>query len=450
MSVCLLVCGSGTVGLAQSPPGDVLVGVTWSDGTLVSFDPSTGEILQRHVQLDANRSFTGLAYDRNHRKLYALSQGDHALFTLNADTLQLANVVSLRTDPSDPGVTEVTSLAYDPFTDTLYTAIGHWTDYPAGPIWDELAKADPWTGELTILGRIDGPWVAGLAFSETERVLYALGVYGAGSWDSPDTTHVLRIDPSTAAADTVYVTPFHAMLGIALKDPGVFFSWINGTSHFFGQTDFPALSLTTLGSAEASGAIGAMVVRTFDLPPEPGAITSSPIGFLFSGHVTDVSDSLGRLRGLLHAGQPFRGQITYDAGVPFKPVISGETAGGLSLQAGRLRYFAPGYAAGIANDRLDPGDRSPTDEFRFRGYASSDVVISWTLTDPSGNAVGVGDRLPENFDLSRWQTNTFSVARSDPSCRDPIYRFVGRVDEIRRRPGRALRPPPRQGRPGER
>jgi hypothetical protein len=87
------------------------------------------------------------------------------------------------------------------------------------------------------------------------------------------------------------------------------------------------------------------------------------------------------------------------------------------------------------NDRLDPADPGPTDEFRLRGYAPSDVVISWTLIDPSGNAVDVGDRLPENFDLSRWQTNTFSLARYDPCCRDPIYRFTGRVDDIRRRPG---------------
>jgi hypothetical protein len=445
--VCLLVCGGAAISLAQTSSDDILVGVTSSDGSLVSFDPASGAILQYHVQIDPDESFTGLAYDRNHRKLYALTQGDHLLYTLNADTLQLANVTPLRIDPSVPGLTDVTSLAYDPATDTLYAAIGHWDSYPEGPIWDELARVDPWTGALTVLGRIDGPWIAGLAFSETERVLYALGVYGAGSWDSPDTTHVIRINPSTAAFGTVYVTPYHAMLGMALKEPGSIFSWINWTSHFFGETDVPALRLTQLGSDEASGAIGAMLVRTFPLPAEPDPPPSSPVGFLFRGHVTEVSDPLGRLAGRLHEGESFRGQLTYDAGAPFVHGIGRRTSPyGITFQSTRLAYSAPTYAAWIMNDRLDPTDPGPTDEFRLRGYGSSDVVISWTLIDPSGNAVDVGDTLPENFDLSRWQTNTFSLARYDPCCRDPIYRFVGTVDEIKRRPGLVKRPLPRSAR----
>lgn len=444
--VCLLLHGGGAVGVAQASPGDVLVGVTWSDGTLVSFDPSTGATLQRHVQIDPSQSFIALAHDRNHGKLYALSQGDHTLYTLNSDTLRLANVVPLRIDRPVPGVTDVTSLAYDPFTDTLYTTIGHWDSYPEGPIWDELARVDPWTGDLTVLGRIDGPWIASLAFSETDRVLFALGVYGAGSWDSPDATHVIRIDPSTAAFDTLYVMPYHTVLGMALKEPATFFSWINWTSHFFGQTDFPALSLTPLGSDESSGAIGAMLVRTFDLPPEPVEALSTPVGFLFKGRVTEIADPLGRLGGRVREGQGFRGQLNYDAGLPFQSGIRGRTNPyGISFQSGRLGYSAPSYAAGIMNDRLDPADPGPTDEFRLRGYAPSGVVISWTLIDPSGNAVEIGDTLPEDFDLSRWQTNVFSVALYDPCCRDAIYRFSGRVDEIRRRPGQVIRSLPRRG-----
>jgi hypothetical protein len=444
--VCLLVCGSGAIGLAQMS-GDILVGVTWSDGALVSFDPSSGEILQRHTQLDLIKSFVALAYDRNHGKLHALSQGDPFLYTLNTGTLQVANIVPIRTDPRAPGLTEVTSLAYDPITDTLYAVIAHWESYPTGSIWDELVKVDPWTGELTALGRIDGPWVASLAFSETERVLYALGVYGAGSWDSLITTHVIRIDPSTATFDTVYVTPYHTILGIALKEPGMFFSWINGTSHFFGQIDVPALSLTPLGGDEASGTIAAMLVRTFDLPPEPVQISSSPVGFVFKGRVTEVSDPLGRLGGRLNEGQGFRGQLNYDAGAPFIRVIPGQTNSyGISLQTPRLSYFTPNYAAWIENDRLDPTDQSPTDEFRLQGRTDSDVVISWTLIDQSGNAIDAEDRLPVDFNLSRWPINTITVSRYDPCCREPIYRFVGRVDEIRRRPGLVPRPQPRPGR----
>ena len=67
MCVCLLVCGSGEIGLAQTSPGDVLVGVTWSGGTLVSFDPSSGAILQSYLQIDSKKSFIALAYENHWR-----------------------------------------------------------------------------------------------------------------------------------------------------------------------------------------------------------------------------------------------------------------------------------------------------------------------------------------------------------------------------------------------
>lgn len=455
--VCLLLYGGGAAGRAQTS-ADVLVGVTWSGSNLVSFDPSSGAILQSHVQLDPSMSFVALAWDRNHGWLHALSQGDAVLTTLDAATLQPANVVPLRVGPlagppfgtaSAAGIVEATSLAYDPIADTLYAAVGRWDDYPAGPIRSDLVSVDPWTGDVTVVGVIDGPWITGLAFSETERVLYALGVSAAGPWDSPDTIRVMRIDPATAAADTVYVTPYHAMLGMALKEPRLFYSWINGESHVFGRTDVPALSLTPLGSAEESGSIGAMLVRTFDLPPEPVPPESSPVGFLMRGRVTEVSDPSGLLAGRVHEGQSFRGQFSYDAGVPFQRVIPNQGSPyGISLQFGKLGYLAPGYAARVQNDRLDPRDAGPTDEFRLRADAPGGVVISWTLVDPGGNAVTAGGRLPDNFDLSRWPANSFSVARYDPCCAEPIYRFAGRVDEVRPRPGLAVRPLPRpRGRP---
>jgi len=73
-------------------------------------------------------------------------------------------------------------------------------------------------------------------------------------------------------------------------------------------------------------------------------------------------------------------------------------------------------------------------------------VISWSLVDAGGNAVAAGDRLPEDFDLSKWPANTFTVTAYDPCCLDPIYRFAGRVDEIKRRPGLAVRRLPRSKR----
>lgn len=454
VSVCLVFCTGGATGLAQNP-GDVLVGVASTDGSLVALDPASGAILHTYVQIDPTVSFSSLAFDRNHGKLHALSLGDHVLYTLNAATLQVANVVPLRLvssgaedlgDSGTPTVTEVTSLAYDPTTDTLYGVVGRWTNYPVGPISDDLVRVDPWTGDLTVLGRIDGPWITSLAFSEADRMLYGLGAIAAGPWDDPDPTRVIRIDPATVAAETVAVTPYHVVLGLALKDPGTFFSWVNGASHFFAQTDVATSSLTPLGD-DAGGVLGAMLVKSFDLPPEPVLFDSHPVGFLYKGRVSEVADPLGRLAGRIQPGQAFRGQITYDTTVPFLNVApSRGGAYGITLQSGRFGLSAPEYAAAIANDRLDPADPGPTDEFRLRGTTSSGTVISWTLVDASGNAVAASDRLPADFDLAKWPGNTFVVTAWDPCCPEPIYSFTGRVDEIKPRPGLAVRPLPRSKR----
>jgi hypothetical protein len=450
--VCLLFCTAGAADLAQDAAGDVLIGVTSSDGSLVSLDPASGAILHTFVQIHPAASFSSLAFDRNHGRLHALSQDDHTLYTLDAATLQLANVVPLRLAPPAavdlgdslaPTVTEVTSLAYDPIGDTLYGVVGRWTNYPVGPISDDLVVVDPWTGDLTVVGRIDGSWITSLAFSESERVLYGLGVIAAGPWDDPDATRVMRIDPVTIGAETVAVTPYHVVLGLALKDPGTFFSWVNGSSHFFAQTDIPASSLTPLGD-DAGGSLGALLLKTFDLPPEPVVLDSQPVGFLYKGRVTEVADPLGRLAGRIQPGQFFRGQITYDRSFPFVNVVPGRGgAYGITLQSGKFALAAPGYAAAIAADRLAPADPGPTDEFRLRATTPSGTVISWTLVDAGGNAVAAADRLPADFDLSKWPGNTFTVTAYDPCCVEPVYRFTGLVDEIKPRPGLAVRPLPR-------
>jgi len=88
----LIVCAPGPT-CANS---DILLGITWGDSLLVSFDPYTGTITEVHAQLNPNESFRGLAYDSNHNMLYALSQVDLNLYSIDPITLDIQHIGNLR------------------------------------------------------------------------------------------------------------------------------------------------------------------------------------------------------------------------------------------------------------------------------------------------------------------------------------------------------------------
>lgn len=422
-------------------PADVLLGVTWADSALVSFDPARGEVLGRHTLLPPDWAFTGLAHDRSRHRLYALSQGSFVLTVIDTETLQTVDRVNLRVDPRFPGLTDTVALALDPGTGTLYTVVGRWTDYPAGPIWSQLAAIDTETGELAIVGRIDGPWIASLAFSETDRMLYGIGVYGAGPWDSPDPTHVMRIDPGTAEVETVFVTPYHTMLGFAVREPFTFFSWINWTSHFYGRTDLPEQTITPLGSADGVDVIYAMISRTFPLPPRAVPIPAQPVSFLMNGHVSDVWDPEGRLDGRVASGSRFAGQFSYDAAAPFKtPDPNSGPPYGISFAIEGLKYASSGLVASVVDDQYDWTAGSLTDSFQLTASAAPSARISWTLIDQTGEALQGAGKLPKSFDLPEWESNRFTVVGYDEQFERAVYAFSGSVDQSTRRDRRGIRP----------
>ena len=51
-----------------------ILGITWDKSVLVSFDPYTGHIIEKHAWLKQEENYVGLAYDYNRNMLYALSQ----------------------------------------------------------------------------------------------------------------------------------------------------------------------------------------------------------------------------------------------------------------------------------------------------------------------------------------------------------------------------------------
>src|SRR5262249_9618319 len=191
--------------------GDLLVGVTWSGSRLVSFEPNSGTTVRQHLQLNPYEAFRALAYDRNHHRLFAMPQSTQNLYVIDTETLDLRHIGNLHIDKRAPGFEDATALAYNSAADILYTAIQHCESWDFSLVWSELCTVDPETGELTTVGRIDGLLIDSLAYDEVDGWLYGLAVSGAGAWDSPDTTRVIRIDPGTAQWDALFTTPYHTM-----------------------------------------------------------------------------------------------------------------------------------------------------------------------------------------------------------------------------------------------
>jgi hypothetical protein len=439
-----LIIGSSTSAGAASVPDDVLLGVDWETSELVSFDPNAGAVINQYMQMNPPGAYTGLAYDRNHHRLYAISQDSHALSVVDTDSLRTLDILALRVDPRVQGLIDTVALAYDPVLDRLFTIVGTWMNYPAGPIASQLATIDRVTGELTPVGRIDGPWIDGLAFSETDGKLYGIGVYGAGSWDSSYATNVFRIDPDTGQAETLFETPYHTMLGFAVREPFMFFSWINWTSHLYGLTDLTTQTVTPLGNSDSVGVIDAMIDKTFPLPDAPIPIPPVPVSFIVDGTVSGVWDPGGRLRGRVKAGHRFAGKLSYDAAAPFQvPDPNNSPPNGFSLRVNGFKYVSSGMTVSITNDRYDWTDQSLTDEFRLSANLSPLAQISWTLTDRTGRAVSASNVLPGEIHLSDWADHQFNVTGYDACCPEPVYSFSGSVEHVTRTESTLLRSSPR-------
>jgi hypothetical protein len=251
-----------------SPPEDnILLGITWGESFLVSFDPYTGNITEVHAYLNPGEAFRGLAYDPNNNILYALSQGTNHIYAIDPITLNIVKVGKLDINTSLSWGEDAGALTYDPFTNTLFTVIEHW-DFPFNNIWSELSKIDINDASLTNIGNIYGPFISSMSYSEQDGQLYGLAVYGSGSWDSPFKSHVVKINPETAEMDVLFITPYHTMLGFAKKpdeNSYTYYSWINWTSHFYGEVNIDNKTITPLGNSDQVDVISAMIYRDFHI-----------------------------------------------------------------------------------------------------------------------------------------------------------------------------------------
>ena len=242
---------------AKIPP-DTLLGITWGNSKVVSLNPDTGSLLMTYTQLNPKEAFTGLAYNRHTKKLYALSQVQNNLYAIDTMTLDVSLIGRLHIQGARPWK-DANALTYDPVTQTLYTVILDWNSDQTN-CRGQLAKIDASNAELTLIGKSIVGIVSALSYHEADRQLYGLVVARAGSWDSPDKTRIVSINPMDASVHMLFETPYHTVLGLA-KQPGknMYYSWINGTTHFYGKVNVSAQTISHLGNADKANVISAMV-----------------------------------------------------------------------------------------------------------------------------------------------------------------------------------------------
>lgn len=242
-----------------------ILGITWDKSVLVSFDPYTGQIIETHAWLKQQEKFVGLAYDYNRNVLYAISQVTCNLYSINPITRDVKLIGKLQNNGQD-----VSGLSYDPVSDAIYTVILHF-NATFTSLKSELAKVNTDNANVTIVGTIADGLCDSLCWRECDGQLNSYIVYGSGSWDSPYKASIVSIEPGTAAMTPIFQTSYHTIMGLA-KMPGqdAYFSWINSTTHFYGEVNLKTKNITACAKSDAVGVTsGAMISRDFYVAPAP-------------------------------------------------------------------------------------------------------------------------------------------------------------------------------------
>jgi len=426
-SLILLAVGSGPA-LADGGP---LLGITWGESRLVTFEPHSGRVIGQHLQLNPYEAFRALTYDRTHDLLYAMPESTQNLYVVDVPTLTLRHIGNLHIDKQGPEVEDATSLAYDSRTDTLYTAIQHWEGSDFSNIWSELCTIEPQSGALTPVGRIDNLLIDSLTYGEADGWLYGLGVYAPGTWDSPDKTQVVRIDPGTAATEILFATPYHTMFGLAMPQPSTFVSWINWTSHLYGETSLDTEVTTSLGESKAVDVVSAMVSRAFPLGSQTLPLPADPASFVFGGRIDTVSDPRNALGGRIRPGDFFAGRFNYDISAPYqRPDPNGKKPYGISVKVGPFGFNTNGLTATITNNFYSADMQTVSDGFHLVAFSLPDAAtISWFLVDESAQVLANDNRLPAEFDLGAWSQNAFVISGHK---KGRPYQMTGRVQYVTR------------------
>lgn len=235
-----------------------ILGITWSKSVLVSFDPYSGEITEKHAWLP-EENFRGFAYNYNQNLMYALSQVNWNLYSIDPLTRNVAFIGKLNISN---GSQDIGGLTYDPIKDTLYTTVGN-TD---GTL-SELVRIDMNSAQVTVIGKIVNGFCFSLCWSDYDSQIKGFVKYGSGAGYP---TSVVSINPDTAAMTTLFQTSYDIIMGLAKKPGGnQYFSWINATNgHFYGEVNLTTKDVKILSKSDSVGVTSdAMIFKNFCLAP---------------------------------------------------------------------------------------------------------------------------------------------------------------------------------------
>jgi hypothetical protein len=429
--VAMYVIFSASIAGFPMPAGaedDVLLGIRWNDSLLVSFDPHTGVITDVHAQLDPNESFRGLAYDAHHNRLYALSQGNLNLYSIDPVSLDIQHVGNLCTPYQDIG-----GLTYNASNDSLY-AIGNQWGYVSQlgryDYYSELLTVNILDAAITSMGYLTAGVTGSPCYSEDIAGIYAFN-QRIGPDGAPQ-TNVIQIDTEDLGTRILFESPYTNIQGLAKKPAdNLFFSEVNWEPNSYAEIDVDSQQIRLLGRSDSVGVSSdALLYKDFFVASgSPLPMEEHPISLIVYGHVTEVADFGLLLGGAISIGEAFTAQITYDVSGGYLGTLQ-RSPYGILIEFENQAFSFNGLSAGIKNN-FNECDGDVTYDFLSLDSFYEDVYIysiQLSLWDHSATALSDTVFLPDIIDLNDWDENFISLSLSEYGYADATIKGI--VDNI--------------------
>lgn len=224
----------------------IFLGITWTECRLVIFDPFAGTVIPTAVVLPANHGdFRGLTYDSVTKRLVALSQVGHWVYSIHPASGHVTDLGQLNISNADIG-----GLAFNPSANALYTTV---TSFAAVPT-SEVVRIDLATGTVVSVASLPDGYAGSLVWDALTNTFLGYTTPASGSSSSPVKSSIFRFDPASGLVSILSQVPYHTVLGLApSKNPGRYISWVNGNTHFYAEVNPTTGALTQLANSDPVG-----------------------------------------------------------------------------------------------------------------------------------------------------------------------------------------------------